>query len=323
MRPLWKDVLLSLLMGFVVPWVLLNFAVLMLEKEPPPVIAETTATETVPDQVSLPVRLRNGEGNTTDEDMDSYLVGVVLGEMPTSFEEEALKAQAVVARTYARKAWVTGGKHGDGSLCTDAGCCQAWISEEEYLARGGRESDVDKVRSAVAATSGWVLTYAGELIEATYFSCSGGTTEDAVAVWGTDFPYLRSVDSPGEESAAYHEATVYFAPAELEAALGITLSGEAEDWLGQVTRTAGGGVATMDIGGKTFSGTELRALLGLRSTAFTMTVAEDAVTVTTRGWGHRVGMSQYGADAMAAAGSGWQEILAHYYPGTVPVTAKD
>lgn len=322
MRPLWKDILIALLMGLILPGIFLNFAVLLLDsRESLPLLeepaGETAPLETVPAEiVSLPMRLRSPDGTVKEMDMDSYLVGVVLAEMPASFETEALKAQAVVARTYTRRAYVTGGKHGDGSICTQSGCCQAYITEEDYLQRGGTAESVEKIRSAVYATSGCVLTYEGALIEATYFSCSGGTTEDAAAVWGTDFPYLRSVESPGEENAAYYTDTETFTSREFQNALGLSLSGTPSQWLGKVTHTAGGGVETMVIGGETFQGTRLRTLLGLRSTAFTMTADGDTITVTTKGFGHRVGMSQYGADAMAVMGHTYEEILAHYYQGT-------
>ena len=137
-----------------------------------------------------------------------------------------------------------------------------------------------------------------------------------MAVWGTDFPYLRATDSPGEESAAHYMDTVTFSKEEFADALGLDLTGSPASWLGLATYTAGGGVNTMFIGGQEFKGTELRSRLGLRSTAFTMRAEGDTVTVTTRGFGHRVGMSQYG-DAMALLGSDFEQILSHYYQGTV------
>lgn len=320
MRPLWKDMLTAFFMGFVVPGILLNFGVMLLEagREDPgnfPEPSESQTQETVP-AVSLPMRFRNADGTVTEMDMDTYLAGVVLAEMPATFEMEALKAQAVVARTYAQKAYTTGGKHGDNSVCGTPSCCQAYISQGVYLEKGGTQENVERIKTAVASTSGSVLTYEGELIEATYFSCSGGTTEDAAAVWGTDFPYLRSVESPGEEDAVYYTDTAVFSLEEFQSALGITLEEGSENWFGGVTYTNGGGVETMVIGGREFRGTELRTLLGLRSTAFTMTAEGEGITVATRGYGHRVGMSQYGADAMAVTGSSFEEILAYYYQGT-------
>lgn len=318
MKPIWKEALMAVFMGMVVPGIILGLAVEGREEtaQPREMVTEPVQTEAETAGVQLQMKLRLPDGSVQEMDMDAYLVGVVLAEMPADFEPEALKAQSVVARTFTWKAVTTGGKHGDGSVCTDSGCCQAYISEAEYLAIGGETEAVDKMRSAVLATSGYVLTYEGELIEATYFSCSGGSTEDAVAVWGTDFPYLRATDSPGEEGAAHYTDTVYFTKQEFAGALGLSLSGSPESWLGAATYTAGGGVNTMIIGGREFGGAELRSLLGLRSTAFTMSAGADGVTVVTRGFGHRVGMSQYGADAMAAAGSTYEEILAYYYKGT-------
>lgn len=315
MRSLFRDLLTSLLMGLVLPGILLNTADYFLNQ--PTAVSENQESEAQMKDPAGEMRmlLRNADGSKTEMNLDAYLVGVVLAEMPASFETEALKAQAVAARTYTLKALKTGGKHGDGSVCTKASCCQAYMTEADYSARGGTQEAVDKIRSAVTSTSGRVLTFAGELIEATYFSCSGGTTEDAAAVWGVDFPYLQSVSSPGEENAVHYMDTVSFTPREFQNALGVILSGSPDSWFGETTYTEGGGVSTMLIGGESYSGTQLRELLKLYSTNFTIT-AGDVVTITTYGYGHRVGMSQYGADAMAVAGSGYEEILSHYYPGT-------
>ena len=321
MRSGWKEILYALFMGAVVPWLLLSFAVMVMEREKP-VISPTNpslnfeAAETVPESEPLTMRLRSSDGSVKQMNMDAYLVGVVLAEMPASFEPEALKAQAVVARTYTRRACETGGKHGDGSVCSLYSCCQAYITEEAYLEKGGSPESVEKVRSAVYATSGYVLTYEGMLIEATYFSCSGGLTEDAKEVWGTDYPYLQSVESPGEESAVYHTDSKIFSAREFQEALGISLNGTPETWFGTVTYTVGQGVDTMMIGGLEYRGTELRTRLDLRSTAFSIEVKGDTIMIHTKGYGHRVGMSQYGADAMAVNGSTFGEILAYYYQGT-------
>ena len=310
-----QDILISILMGIVFPGMVLNFAAACW-KGPPQTVTAVSPQEQVWQSVPLVVKIRSSEGTVSEGDMDTYVVGVVLAEMPAYFETEALRAQSVVARTYARKALATGGKHADGSVCTQSACCQGWISQEDYLQAGGSQENVDRVREAVLSTSGQVLTYDGELIEATYFSCSGGSTEDALAVWGTDFPYLRAVDSPGEENAAHYQDTAVFSREELERRLDVRLTGSPETWIGSVSYTKGGGVDTAAIGGRFFTGKELRAKLGLCSTAFTVTATQNAVTITTKGFGHRVGMSQYGADAMAADGRSYQEILAWYYPGT-------
>ena len=311
MKQLGKDILVSAAVGILLPAMILNYGAkvrrMTLQEAQ---IRETTA------HTPLPVKVRNEQGIVTEGEMDDYLVGVVLAEMPASFEPEALKAQAIVARTYARKAYTNGGKHGDGSVCTDPACCQGYLSKEAYLEQGGTEADVERISSAVSETSGQVLTYGEELIEATYFSCSGGSTEDAVAVWGTEFPYLQAVDSPGEENAAHYQDTVDFLREELEEKLGVTLGPAVVE---AVTYTEGGGVDSISFGGRYFTGTEVRRLLGLRSTAFSVSAAGNTVTFTTRGYGHRVGMSQYGADAMAVEGKTCQDILSHYYRGTTLV----
>jgi len=316
--------MLAIVMGIVLPALLFTIA----EQVPRGNIAEQTYTEITQNETeqqetaALPVyesrtiQVLQNDGSIQDFELEEYVTGVVLGEMPADFETDALKAQAVVARTYALKRNTTGKKHRDGAVCMNAGCCQAYCSEETYLKQGGLDSAVEKVRIAVQSTAGQVLTYEGKLIEATYFSCSGGKTEDAVAVWGTDVPYLQAVDSPGEEHAVYHSDTVKYTSKEFADRLGIKASGLPASWLGTVIYTEGDGVDQMEIAGKVFKGTTLRPKLGLRSTSFSIQINGDTVTITTKGFGHRVGMSQYGADAMAVKGSDYKQILAHYYPGT-------
>lgn len=313
----WKEVLLAVFMGWIIPGLTINAMALFfgnrgLQSALEPETAPTAAMD--PDLI---IKVRSPSGWVMEMEETVYLTGVVLAEMPAYFEEEALKAQAVVARTYAMKAMDTGGKHGNGSVCMEPGCCQAYISEKAYTASVGTGEHVDKVRKAVSDTKGLVLTYEGALIEATYFSCSGGTTEDAAAVWGTEYPYLQSVDSPGEEDAAYYRDVVTMSRGELSKALGLLEDAVKTSGIGQTEFTEGGGIASIEIGGETFLGTEVRKKLGLRSTAFQIILEEDRAVITTRGYGHRVGMSQYGADAMAIEGSSFSDILAHYYTGAI------
>lgn len=278
-----------------------------------PAVQSTQPTERIEEIYEIPVL----HGQVVQMmDMDAYLTGVLLAEMPADFHEQALMAQAVAARTCTLQCVQGRQKHEGNAICTDPGCCQAYMSPEDYRLAGGEEEKIQKVTKAVEETAGEYLSYEGKLIEATYFSCSGGKTEDAVAVWGADVPYLQSVESPGEEQAEAYTNTVTFTAEQLERCLGRTLTGDPSVWLGQVQRTRGGGVATMVLAGKTYTGTEIRSLLGLYSTAFTMQVKNGLVEVTTSGRGHRVGMSQYGAQAMAEAGNDYTQILAHYYPGT-------
>ena len=206
-------------------------------------------------------------------------------------------------------------KHDNADVCTDSNCCQGWIDPETYEDAAGLEA----ARQAVQETKGEVLTYGGDLIDATFFSASGGRTEAAAEVWGGDVPYLQSVESPGEESPYEEDQVVYsleeFRKLILEAAPEADLSGAPETWFQNVQATEGGGVESLQVGGVSFTGTTLRSVLKLRSTVFSVSVTEDEIFIDTKGFGHRVGMSQYGAEAMAEKGSTYKEILYHYYQG--------
>lgn len=250
------------------------------------------------------IRLLSG-GEVTELSLHDYLIGVLLAEMPMDFEPEALKAQAVASRTYA----LHSRKHDGADVCADSGCCQAWREPQG-------DAFYEKARAAVEATDGLVLRYGGELIDATFFSCSGGMTEDALAVWGAQVPYLRSVESPGEEQAAAFHSEAVFTPEEFAALLPeAELTGDPAGWLGEVQKTSGGGVASMEIGDVCYTGTELRRIFSLRSTRFTLAYRDGGFCFDVLGSGHRVGLSQYGAQAMAQAGADYAEILRTYYTG--------
>ena len=193
MQSVWKGIHHALWMGLVLPILLVPVLTRMVWAA----MGETPEFRAAGADGDVTVRLLGAEEEEAELTLEDYLVGVVLGEIPADFEAEALKAQAVAARTYTRKAMATGGKHGKGFLCRDAACCQAYWDPADFLDRGGSRQELETVREAVRDTDDQVLTYNGELIEATFFSCSGGRTEDALAVWGTDYPYLRSIDSPG------------------------------------------------------------------------------------------------------------------------------
>ena len=249
--------------------------------------------------------------------LETYLIGVVAAEMPISFHEEALKAQAVAARTFTMRQ-IDSGKHENADLCDQSSCCQAWFGPEQLETKFGESKTLieEKAGAAAASTSGQVLIYGGKLIDAVYFSCSGGMTESAAAVWGSEIPYLQPVDSPGEENAARYLGET-LVPYELfkKKLPNSDLSDQPSSWFGEILRTEGGGVAQMEIGGLTYSGTEIRSVFSLNSTLFDVAITEDGVLFETKGFGHRVGMSQYGANAMALAGCSYDEILLHYYPG--------
>lgn len=283
------------------------------ETTDPPPATQSQSTSCIQQEVQINVL--SGDRLLRME-LEEYLLGVLLAEVPASFEPEALKAQAVAARTFTLWSCTRQSNHEPAAVCTESACCQGYISPLRYIQQGGTSAHIEKIRSAVTSTAGQVVCYEGELILSTYFSCSGGSTEEALAVWGQAYPYLQSVESPGEENAAWFTDQKEFSVAEFEQALGISLTGVPGSWFGVITYTTGGGVKTIDICGSTFQGTELRKKLDLRSTAFTLSASEHGITVYTRGHGHRVGMSQYGADAMALRGNNYQSILRHYYPGT-------
>lgn len=306
-------------MGVCLPIVLCLLA-LHLSKEDVQDSAQSDHQSTQPSDSLKPMKNRYmisliREDEKLDIDLENYVLGVVLAEMPASFELEALKAQAVAARTYALKSCSETSVHGKNTICARSTCCQAYVDPESYITEGGNMAAVERVRYAVEATVNQVLMYEDALISATYFSCSGGRTEAAVEVWGYDYPYLQSVNSLGEEDAAYYTDFKIFTAEEFQLALGITLKGNMDSWFGEVCYTDGGGVQTMTIGGVAYRGTTLRTLLGLRSTVFSVQVDDNRIIFHTKGYGHRVGMSQYGANAMAKQMYDYTDILLHYYTG--------
>ena len=316
-KRLEKDFIIAWILGMLLPAVILFVAMRLDDSEVTTAIDTTgpTASEILvfSSDTVIPVLVEDGQIEVMD--LENYLCGVVLAEMPAEFELEALKAQSVVARTYALRRLELGTKHESGAVCTDPACCQGYMSPDGYIQQGGDQLSVSKVYRAVAETAGQVILYDGKLIDATYFSCSGGMTEDALAVWGNDVPYLKATVSPGEENAAYYFNTVSFAPEEVEQILNITLIGSPDRWFEPITYTEGDGVDVISICGNRFTGIEIRKLLALRSTNFTVIASEDEIQFQTKGYGHRVGMSQYGAEAMALDEKTYEQILSHYYSG--------
>ena len=253
--------------------------------------------------------------------MQDYLTGVLLSEMPASFSLEARKAQIIAARTFTCRRLQTQ-KHENADVCADFSCCQAWTSRDELERKYGDDFEAvwKDAQALVRQTAGEVLTYDGQLIDAVYFSCSGGATEAAVAVWGTDVPYLQSVESPGEEIAPRFSSQAVFPPAEFSEILrdenpAVQLDGKPETWLGETAYTEGGSMESCVIGGVSFSGVALRRMFGLNSARFTLSFTGNQFVFDVRGFGHRVGMSQYGAENMAQLGFSYRTILLYYYQG--------
>ena len=262
-------------------------------------------------------------GAKEEMSLRDYLIGVVASEMPASFEPEALAAQAVAARTDTLYRRLVAHPHREADCCADPGCCKAYLSPEELRERWGNDYDfwLERVARAVDETDGEVLTWEGEPIFAAFHAASCGRTEDSENVWPAALPYLRSV--PTGEDAAWvpgfrreAEFTLEeFRDRVLEKYPAADLSGSPEGWIGAEERSEGGRLISLRIGGVPLSGTELRSLLGLRSAQAEWSLEAGVFRFVTQGFGHGVGLSQYGAEAMAREGADWEEILRHYYTG--------
>ncbi len=270
------------------------------------------------------VRLARQDGSVEELTMEDYLWGVVAAEMPASFEPEALKAQAAAARTYTVTLQnAAEPKHGDAQVCDDSACCQAYVDRSTAEARWGLQAGEfgDKITRAVSETDGLGVLYRGQPIQAVFFSSAAGRTVDAVEVWGSSVDYLKGVDSPeGDEVPNYRSQAVLTADqvraAVLDACPGADLSGDPEGWITGLAANSAGNVSQVTVGGVELTGAQARTILGLRSASFTVSYADGAFTFDVTGYGHGVGMSQYGANAMAKDGADFQEILTWYYTGT-------
>ena len=272
------------------------------------------------------IKLLHVKTNQIEEiKLDDYLYGVVASEMPANFEEEALKAQAVVARTYTiYKIQNNSGKHGEASICDDSKCCQAWITKEDMFARwqeGTGEANWVKITKSVNLTQGKIITYEGKPINAFFHSNSGGKTETTANVWGgTGYPYLQSIETAGEESYTQYSSEAKFTRQDFinkikEKYANFEINFDEPECIKVLEYTEGNRVRTVKIGNLQLSGVEVRTILGLRSANFEVVLGENEITFTVKGYGHGVGMSQTGADSMAKAGSNYEEIIKHFYSG--------
>ena len=257
--------------------------------------------------------------------LDEYLYGVVSAEMPASFEEEALKAQAVVARTYTIYKIVNNdGKHDEADICDDSTCCQAWISKEDRLEKWKeeeREEYWNKIVNAVNSTAGKIITYEGEPINAFFHSNSGGTTEAPINVWGgSGYPYLQSVSTSGEDAYSQYSSEAEFTKEEFEEKIkelhsDFKIDYKEKDCIKIEEYTEGNRVKNVKIGNLELSGVEVRNIFGLRSANFEITIEDDKIKFEVIGYGHGVGMSQTGADSLAKEGKTYEEIITHFYTG--------
>jgi len=262
-----------------------------------------------------------------DFDLEEYIKGVVAAEMPAAFEIEALKAQAVAARTYAMnkiERFKDGHPdHPQAPLCTGIHC-QAWLSEDELIQAHGESWMKDywpKIEEAVESTEGEVIVFDGELIEPLFHSTSGGMTEDSEDVFATAKPYLRSVESPNEEDAPKFKDTITmpfqtFADKINGKYPNINLTkANITQMIKVAEKSETGRIMKLMIGEELVNGRDFRSLFNLNSTNFKINLIGDQIQIETIGYGHGVGMSQWGAQAMAKSGSSYKDILKHYYTG--------
>lgn len=256
--------------------------------------------------------------------LDEYIACVVSAEMPVTYDIEALKAQAIVARTYTIYKITTSKKHNDADICDKSTCCQAWISKEDRLKKWDSNQSTknwNKILQAVNDTVGKIVTYDGRPINAFFHANSGGKTEVPFNVWGgTGYPYLQVVETSGEDSYSQYESEAKFTKKDFvkkitESHKDFKIDFNQKDCIKITERDDSNRVITVKIGNLNLSGVEARTLLGLRSANFTVEMQNDNIIFKVIGYGHGVGMSQTGADAMAKQGSNYEEIIKHFYTG--------
>lgn len=251
----------------------------------------------------------NNKGVITSIELEEYIVGVVAAEMPASFNVEALKAQAIAARTYTVK------KASTGKTLVNSTSDQVYNTIDEMKAKWGSSFNTyyNKIKGAVFSTKGLVITYNGKYIDALYFSMTNGKTEQPEYVWAYSYPYLKCVSSSWDKNVKGFEVVKNLEYATVSKALGQTVT---KDTVIEIlSYTVSGRVDKIKIRDKTYIGVEIRTKLGLRSTDFTIVLNDNNISVTTRGFGHGVGLSQYGANEMAKQGYTYDKILHHYYTG--------
>lgn len=269
------------------------------------------------DAVSDSFRVLDSAGGTvTEMKCDDYIFGVVAAEMPALYDDEALKAQSVAAYTYAcYKRAENAEKSYD--ISTDHTVDQSYISESAVRERWGDKADeyAEKIKKAIEETSGYMITFKGSPILSVYHAISTGKTESAKNVWGGDYSYLKPVDSSGDLLSENYTSTVSLTADEVSSKLSeiCEVSGDADSYFGKSEKTESGNVKEISVCGKTVNGARIRSLFGLRSDSFEVKYEDGKFNFTVHGYGHGVGMSQYGADYMAKQGSDFKEILTHYY----------
>lgn len=275
--------------------------------------------------------LHNNENVVETLELEDYLINVVAAEMPVEYEEEALKAQATVARTYTLYQIENGNKHDNADVCDSSTCCQAWISKEKRYEKWGDNQDEkwSKLTNAVYSTAGEVITYNGKPIDAFFHSNSGGTTEIPINVWGgSDFPYLQVVETSGEDEYSQYYSEKEYTKAEIESKMKSAYSDFSIDWNEEncieiLEYTESSRIKTLKIGNKNISGVEARKIFELKSSNFTYEISESTVKFKVIGYGHGVGLSQTGSNTLAKEGKNYKEIIEHFFKNIEIENIKD
>lgn len=272
--------------------------------------------------------LETSSGKVSEIPVRDYVIGAVCAEMPASFETEALKAQAVVCHTYAVRRQMQENSSPDTELkgadfSDDSSKYQAYFTNDRIKSFYGENYDeyYSKVCSAVDEVLNEILVFDNQPAVTAFHSMSSGFTESAENVWGYEIPYLVAVSSIEDMSASQYEETADFTASEFftrftQAYPDIRLEGDKSGWIKINKISDSGTVLSMTVGNKELSGLEFRSVLSLKSACFSVSCSDEKISITTKGYGHGVGMSQYGANEMAKEGKTYREILSHYYKGT-------
>ena len=315
---------------FMMPFIFLNKRTLTVSKEPD---AQKEELQTIDYDYSKysTIKLLHQDTDVVEEiKLDEYIASVVSAEMPVSYDIEALKAQAIVARTYTIYKITTSSKHDNADICDKSACCQAWISKVNRLKKWDADEANDnwnKIVQAVNDTVGKIITYDGKPINAFFHANSGGKTQTPFYVWGgTGYPYLQVVETAGEENYKQYSSEAKFIKEEFIEKIkkehkNFEIDFKEENCIEIKERDTSDRVVTIKIGNLNLSGVETRTLLGLRSANFTVEITEEEILFKVIGYGHGVGMSQTGADALAKQGKNYEEIIKHFYVG-VEITDK-
>ena len=330
MKKILLYIILVILLCFVVPIIFTNKneqTVAMLENIKNEIGEKEVLIESYDYKKYNKIKLLHAGTDKIEEiSLDEYLCGVVAAEMPASYEKEALKAQAIVARTYTLYKIMNSNLHGkDVDICDDYRCCQAWISKVDRLQKWPADKKNEywnKIVNSVNETKGKIVTYEGKIINAFFHANSGGMTEIPVNVWGgTNYPYLHVVETSGEEGYKQYNSMVELDFEEIvnkfkEKYQNFELDiKNIEEEIKILEYTESGRVKTLKVGNKKLAGTEVRSILNLKSTNFEIGIEKNKIVFRVIGYGHGIGMSQTGADSMAKKGSDCEQIIKHFYVG--------